>query len=405
MIRFALVVLLGCGGAQSSTPVPQHAPEDIEPLDEPRLTPNRYRSIRAAAQVRWDMNSEAELSQGGWHYWGSGTSTFTNGILTTSANGYEEWMQRNDRGPSDWWRTIDNERGWAIETRMRVLRAAPDCGSLGMWIHDGARLLKVFFRDGSVGVSRANEWVQVDTRQWHEYRIEGRVDWIRLKVDGETVFEERSERMNTGPYGGTQALNFGDLGGCSGSDAEWDWFGYDTGPTLQDVECDYCAPTESFRIAQLRQRWAEAQGPAREVSGTADANEACLAFVALDHTAREIVVHLPMNDYAHMRDAMLQAPHVRNAATAAELARYVRRSLQQSGKPARMMRPEPVRREPDWVNPLVDGAERLSQHQYDAAWRRVSEIANSGLRSNELAQQASANLLSVLVNAAQGECR
>ena len=397
-MRALALLLVACGAGQPQTTEPTEVVEPTEPTT--RLSAPSYRSHRPEARVRWEMDGQDELTAGGWHYHGGGGVGFANGVLTTSGTSYEEWMQREDRGPSDWWRTIDNERGWAVETRLRVLRTSATCSSLGFWIHDGARLVRVFVRDGSVGVEHANEWVPLDTRAWHDYRIEGRIDWIRLIVDGQTVFEERSERMNSGPWGGTKTLMFGDMGGCQGSDAEWDWFAYDTAPRVPDVPCSYCGPTESFRLAQLRERLG-AQSP--QVPDTRHTNEVCLAYAALDYLARELVPYLPMHDYPHMAEVMRQAPHVRDAASAGELARYVRNAMERSSKP-RMMPPPPVRRPPEGIATLLAAADMLEARQLDPAWRSISQVAVNGLQSSGRAQQASANLLSALANAARDEC-
>lgn len=387
-MKLALIFVLACG---SSTP-PARAPNSSTSGD-------RLSTQSAGVRMRWEMDSEAELTGSGWHRWSSGTSTFADGILTTAGNGYEEWMQRDDRGPSAWFETVDSDRGFVIETRMRIVRADAECASVGMWIHDRTRFFRMFVRDGSVGIDKAAFWHPLDTHAWHVYRIEGRYDWIRFSVDDEVVFQERSERFETS--GGTIALNFGDLGGCRGSEARWDWLAYDTGPQLEDPPCESCTRNAEFRLAQLRTRLTQHQIDA-DLTNTSGADLGCLAYVGLDYVVQNIAPHLPTGTYAYMAEAILQAPRVTDASTAGELARFIQQQLDRPRKPRAEEAP-PSDYPPPWTGPMIQMAQSLERGVSGPTWRQLHDFAVMGMQA-EPAQDASARMLRALADAARGAC-
>lgn len=230
MTRIATVLLalsFGCAARAQVDSPPQGGVlvevvggEVVETVETPR---------GGAYQARWEMDSAAELSRSWWH-WSGASSTFEQGIATIGGRSYEEWMQRTDKNQSLWWETIDPRIGFRIQTRMRVVQA--DCGGVGMWIHDGARMVKVFFCEGEVGVGYPfRHMADVDTSQFRTYTIEGRADWIRILVDGEVVLEHRGPDTMSGA--GTATLTFGNLGGAAGV-GQWDWLSYHTRPELVD---------------------------------------------------------------------------------------------------------------------------------------------------------------------------
>lgn len=216
---------LGCAAPAQLDPQPPQTVhvevvggEVVETVEAPRL--GQY-------QQRWEMDSAGELAQSWWH-WSGATTTFEQGVATIGGRSYEEWMQRPDEKPSLWWETVDPRKGFRIQTRMRVVQAG--CGGVGLWIHDGARMLKVFFCDGKVGIGYPfADYADVDTSQFRTYTIEGRSDWIRIAVDGEVVLERQGAETTTGA--GTHTLTFGNLGGVAGV-GQWDWLSYDTRPEL-----------------------------------------------------------------------------------------------------------------------------------------------------------------------------
>ena len=226
----ALVLSFGCAAhAQSRQLITgPGGPVEVEVLGDGPADPVPTPGQRPF-QARWEMDSAAELSASWWH-WSGASTTFEQGIATIGGRSYEEWMQRDDKNQSLWWETIDPRRGFRIQTRMRVLEA--DCGGVGMWIHDGARMVKVFFCEGQVGNGYPfREMVPVDTSRFRTYTIEGRSDWIRIAVDGEVVLEHRGAETMSGA--GTATLTFGNLGGAAGV-GQWDWLSYDTRPELVD---------------------------------------------------------------------------------------------------------------------------------------------------------------------------
>jgi hypothetical protein len=233
MTRIATVLLalsIGCAAQAQLDPQPPDSQGGVLVEVVGGEVVQTDRSARLGQyQARWEMDSAGELAQSWWH-WSGATTTFEQGIATIGGSSYEEWMQRTDKNQSLWWETIHNESGFRIQTRMRVVQAG--CGGVGLWIHDGARMLKVFFCDGKVGIGYPfAAYVDVDTSRFRTYTVEGRADWIRIAVDGEIVLERQGPETTTGA--GTATLTFGNLGGTSGV-GQWDWLSYDTRPELVD---------------------------------------------------------------------------------------------------------------------------------------------------------------------------
>lgn len=224
MERLVTLALVFFGFAAHAQPLVEVVVIDgqVQRVTNPPTQQNRF-------QARWEMDSAEELSQSWWH-WSGASSTFSQGIATIGGSSYEEWMQRTDKNQSLWWETIDANRGFRIETRMRVVQA--ECGGVGLWIHDGSRMFKVHMCDGQVGIGYPfRDFVHVDTSRFRTYTIEGRSDWIRIAVDGEVVLERQGADTTTGA--GTATLMFGNLGGAPGV-GQWDWLAYDTRPELVD---------------------------------------------------------------------------------------------------------------------------------------------------------------------------
>ncbi len=179
-------------------------------------------------EARWEMNSAVELSQD-WSNRGDHQTTFEDGVARIGPGG-EEWMQGMEGRPNLWSETVDPHIGFRIETRMRVVHA--ECGVMGLWIRDGARLREIFFCDGQVGIGAPfNRFAEVDTKRFHTYTIESLGDWVRILVDGKMLlFEQGEHAMNSR---GTKTLTFGTLPGASGV-GEWDWLSYETRPNYSN---------------------------------------------------------------------------------------------------------------------------------------------------------------------------
>lgn len=210
---FFLLLPLGIVRAQQEEVV-------VENIGQRRVTE------RGRFQARWEMNSAEELAEDWWN-WGNAQTSFEDGIARIGGPSYEEWMQRTDHNQSVWWDSIDPNIGFRIETRMRVVEA-DQCGGVGLWIHDRARLLHVYFCEGQVGIGYPfSSYAEVDTQRFHTYTIEGQGDWVRILVDGQVLLEESGPHTMTGA--GTATLMFGNLGGAAGI-GEWDWFDYNTRP-------------------------------------------------------------------------------------------------------------------------------------------------------------------------------
>jgi hypothetical protein len=123
---------------------------------------------------------------------------------------------------------------------VRVVRGGEcESGATGVWIHDGSKLFHVTMSATAVGFTYPfRTAVPMDTTSdFHVYRVWSSGDGKpHISVDGVEVDHA------TEPYfgGGSEVLMFGDLGGCRGSEALWDYFEYDTvAPGRSDFDSDF----------------------------------------------------------------------------------------------------------------------------------------------------------------------
>ncbi|MCC6873917.1 MAG: hypothetical protein IT378_06345 [Sandaracinaceae bacterium] len=280
-MRGGILVLLGALGCGAAPPATLSG---TPPASEVATPPAPARSQR----VRVPLGDRAELVAAGFSAVDGREGTFGGGALTLDATGYIEWSMQRDRATySPWWNKVDPELGWAVEVRLRVLDPRDQCPipSVGLWIHDGRRLLKIAIGNDRVGFSYpVPRMVPIaSTSDVHTYRVEARGDWARLRVDGQIVIELEGPEVESG--GGSQVLMFGDLGGCRGSITEWHELVYDTAPVLDPPPCPSCRPTEARMLARLREALrVEAAG-----AGTETADERCVARVALDRFTRSVL--------------------------------------------------------------------------------------------------------------------
>jgi len=252
----------------------------------------------AAQPVHVDLGAEAAM-QTFSHYQG-GTTTFGGGAMTVETEGFEEWAF----GGALWnrWRSrVERSRGWAVEARVRVNHAGRGgCdGSVGVWIHDGSRIVKLALGAESVGLSYpvGDMLPATTTDGFHVYRVEAKDDWIRVRQDGRELLFVRGPQVLTG--GGSDTLMFGDLGGCGHSSADWDWIAYDTSPQLEQPPCDDCVGGGDPLLVEMRRLLAPAlpaQARGRmaqiELAGTDSGDSACAARFAADLWVRTLLPRL-----------------------------------------------------------------------------------------------------------------
>jgi hypothetical protein len=182
----------------------------------------------------------------GWFQNSSGSApTFADGQMTVVSDGYNEWILYNDPdSPTRWWNYVNAGKGWWIEARLLILQGPSEqtCfdGGPGIWIHDGTSLIKFTFTASSARVSypMLSSIAMDPTDAFHTYRIQNLGgSHIQVLVDGEQQLD--IELTATG--GGTEGITIGDLGGCGGSAAVWEYLAYDTaapGTELDDADAD-----------------------------------------------------------------------------------------------------------------------------------------------------------------------
>lgn len=264
----------------------------------------------AAQPVRIDLGSPAVV-EGFSHYQG-GTTTFGQTAMTIETEGFEEWAFAGALW-NRWRLHVERSRGWAVEVRVRVRRAGrAGCdGSVGIWIHDGSRIVKLALGAESVGLSYPVGEMRpvITTDGFHVYRVEAKDDWVRVRQDGRELLFLRGPQMLTG--GGSDTLMFGDLGDCGHSSADWDWIAFDTSPQLEQPPCDDCVQgadpllVETRRLlgptlpAQARGRLAQI-----ELAGTSTGDSACAARFAADLWLRRLLprVYDAAHDPEHAQD-------------------------------------------------------------------------------------------------------
>ncbi len=173
------------------------------------------------------------------------SSSFRHGILTidTPAPGCFEYALLDPNGV--WNRWVSNERGWIVETSLKVDPSSEgscpsenvgDDDSARLWIHDHTSLVIVGIAPDAVCIVYPDIVVApfTTTDGFHVYRVESKGRIVRVYVDGELVIDHT---LTTQVAGGTRALLFGDgtVGGGSNL-TYWDYFSYDVTPGFDPSE-------------------------------------------------------------------------------------------------------------------------------------------------------------------------
>ena len=217
---------INCYERQSTpTPVLTPAPPSTPTPDEPQPTP-------PASAVVLDFDTYPERD---WELVSSGgSSTVSGGILTINApNGtYHEFSLPHPDGL--WHQEVSNSRGWVIETRMRVdpVTTAPCDYGLKIWANDHTNPIEVGFSAEDVCLIYPDmvRYPMDTTDGFHVYRIESRLDNVKVYVDGDLVIEH----TRTWQGGGGDILMFGDgsVAADNSTLSYWDYFWYDVTPDV-----------------------------------------------------------------------------------------------------------------------------------------------------------------------------
>ena len=165
---------------------------------------------------------------------GNSTATVTNGILKidSPSDCYEVSLRNSN---DTWHQSVDNARGWVIETNLRIdPKSNPSCnqgrGSVHIWANDHTNLVIVGFDPNQICIAYPDYVpLQMDTTNgFHIYRIESKLNQVKVYVDGEL----KIDHTLTSTGGGSDVLYFGDGVGGDTSLSYWDYFSYNVFPNL-----------------------------------------------------------------------------------------------------------------------------------------------------------------------------
>jgi len=181
----------------------------------------------SAAPVTFDLSSQPSP------FWypvinsSVGHMSFANGVMTTSGSAYQELDWPN----GEWNATVDNAKGWVIQTRLRVEGGPDNCDARSIWANDKTNL--VMFGWGAHEVCLMYPYLAAfsydTTNGYHTYRFHVLVDDVKVSIDGVQVMD----LPGAGGGGGSLLLGFGSAVGGSPTTLSdqvihWDSFSYDT---------------------------------------------------------------------------------------------------------------------------------------------------------------------------------
>ncbi len=141
--------------------------------------------VTTAGAVTTTLTMDTDPVDEGWRLINNGGShSVSDGILKIDAPSYYEFL-----APDSIWRyAVDNDRGWAIETRMR---RDPASGTPPeMWIQDTKHYSHPqFLSDGMRFTSNSafQGFAALDTSVFHTYLFESRGDRLDVTIDGKLV--------------------------------------------------------------------------------------------------------------------------------------------------------------------------------------------------------------------------
>jgi hypothetical protein len=201
-----------------------------------------FPSYLSATPVVLDMDVLPNNAPENWMKWdwdGVGNASVSGGILTINTSSCFEYLlypRLTDTGwkyDDIWNNTVSNERGWMIETRMKVDPSTQSnlsyngTWNIHLWIHDHTYLTVLDIEKYKISIMYPDwnvDYAMDTTNAFHTYRIEGKGEMFKVFVDGNLAIDYHRSWIG----GGSEVLAFGDgsIAGCSKS--YWDYFTYDT---------------------------------------------------------------------------------------------------------------------------------------------------------------------------------
>jgi len=130
-----------------------------------------------------------------------------------------------------------NAKGSTVEARMRLndYSGDPDSGGAAIWVEDDKNAEAILIRPGGISLYAAHLAYEVDTKDYHVYKIVAAGRDILVYVDGSLAID------GTGTYGSNEwparnMIAFGDGSGGSAGYSSWDYVSYYPGFQIQDKE-------------------------------------------------------------------------------------------------------------------------------------------------------------------------
>lgn len=217
MRRFLLVLIIAVLASLSSGTAAQASPVVLDMESLPNVADPDWQLVNYSGQV-----SAAE-------------GTLEMNVTGAGSCSYYLW------GPKGLWhQTVDNDRGWVVETRLRIDPASTGCAKI--WINDHTNTtILLFYRDQIQVIYPDFQTYSCDTTDFRTYRISGQGSSFKVFADGLLIIDY----VRTQPGNGTQVLGFA---AGSNTRAYWDYFLYDT---YNDSSADCVPPTTSVELAGL----------------------------------------------------------------------------------------------------------------------------------------------------------
>jgi hypothetical protein len=221
--------------ANSSTPVdvvglgPKGTPTAaLTPTNTPPIPRTPVPPPSSAVVLNFD-----ELPGSDWKVASSGASAHVSGgTLTIDAPpGYNQYEFLLNYPNGAWHQQVSNSTGWTIEARLRIDPSSePGAWQSGgstarIWANDHANCVIVGFNPNQIGLLNTGTapYLMDTTDDFHVYRIESRLDDVRIYADGDLIIDQLVTRRSSDC---SDVLMFGG-GGDGTSVSYWDYFWYD----------------------------------------------------------------------------------------------------------------------------------------------------------------------------------
>ncbi len=194
------------------------------------LTLTLHVSLVNASPVIFNMNTLPENQ--GWTItkYGNATSSISNGILSIENN----YGNLSYFAPADWKNTANSTSDWIVEFRLKIGQSNTLQGDYHYILIDITYpnyAIEIGLNDDGIFVYglTAFDYLMNTTDTFHVYRIvgqsQGQVQSVRVFVDEKIVGESRVGRTTT-------AASLAIVSGGLYTKSYWDYFSYDTNPTL-----------------------------------------------------------------------------------------------------------------------------------------------------------------------------